>query len=541
MVNTSSPLAPLSIPTFRSVWVWIPFSNLGSVVQAVGAAWLMTSITNSADLVALVQTSTTLPILLFSLAAGAISDNFDRRTVMLVAQVFMFATSAVLAVLAFLGLITPWLLLLFTFLVGCGTALNNPAWQSSVGDLVPRSHLAAAILLNSVTFNITRGVGPALGGIIVAAAGAAAAFAFNAVSYLGLIVRLLKLPPFKTGSDLPPETLGPAMGVGLRYVLMSPNIEAVLARGFAFGFAFISVQALLPLVAKQTLGGGPLVYGILLGAFGLGGMIAGLNGHRLRERMSSEWLIRCTQGAGALCLLLLSMAGGVWTAGLALVIGGASQVLTFSFCNIVVQSLTPRWVVGRALASYQTATFGGMALGGWVWGIVAERYGLAVGLEAAAATTLAGVAIGFWLRMPDLTPRNLDPIDRRLEPHIAIDLERRSGPVVIMIEYLIAERNEVEFLAAMRERRLIRGRNGARSWSLMRDVENARVWIESYHVANWIEYLRHHQRTTNADAEVTETIRALHEGDQPPKVHRLVVRPTWKRPAALEGPGAGPH
>ena len=332
------------------------------------------------------------------------------------------------------------------------------------------------------------------------------------------------------------------MSSGLRYVFMSPNIEAVLLRAFVFGFSFVSVQALLPLVAKNLLGGGPLTYGVLLGSFGVGGIIAGLYGHRLRERLSSEWYLRGTQIAGAACALLLPLAPSIWVASLVLMLGGASQLLTFSFCNITVQTLTPRWVVGRALASYQTAAFGGMALGSWIWGVVAEHYGVALSLEVAGIVTFAGIAVGFWLRMPDLTMRNLDPVDRRLDPHVAIDLERRSGPVVVTIEYLIDEDDEVPFLAAMRERRQIRRRNGAHNWSLMRDVQNARIWIESYQVANWIEYLRHNERTTNADAEVTQRIRALHRGKEPPRVQRLVVRPAWRRPPTYDRPAAeDPH
>ena len=301
-----SSLAPFRHSTFRAIWVASLASNFGGLIQAVGAAWMMTSITNSAGMVALVQASTSLPIMLFSLASGAIADNFNRRRVMLVAQAFMLLVSAGLTVFAYLGLITPWLLLRFTFLIGCGVALNNPSWQASVGDIVPRSDLPAAVALNSVGFNLTRSVGPAIGGAIVAAAGAAAAFAVNTVSYLALLFVLGRWRPVEQASTLPRETLGTAMTAGLRYVAMSPNIEKVLLRSFAFGLTAISILALLPLVARDLLQGGPLVYGIMLGCFGIGAIGGAFLSGRLRQRMTVE----CDSPAGLYRLCLLRVVPG---------------------------------------------------------------------------------------------------------------------------------------------------------------------------------------------------------------------------------------
>src|SRR3546814_517417 len=241
-------------------------SNLGGLIQAVGAAWLMTALTTSENLVALVQASTALPIMLFSVIAGALADSVDRRKVMLTAQFMMLAASILLTVFAHSGWLTPWLLLTFTFVIGCGTALHNPSWQASVGDVVPRLDLPAAVSLNSAGFNITRSVGPALGGVIVAAAGAASAFAINAMSYFALIYVLLRWKPSLPKNPLPRETLGSAISAGFRYVAMSPNLEKVMFRGFLFGVSAGSVLALLPLVVRDILRGGPLIYGIMFGA-----------------------------------------------------------------------------------------------------------------------------------------------------------------------------------------------------------------------------------------------------------------------------------
>ncbi|MET0170699.1 MAG: MFS transporter, partial [Aliihoeflea sp.] len=287
-----STLAPFRLPTFRMIWIASIASNFGGLIQAVGAAWMMTAIASSQDMVALVQASNALPIMLFSLVAGALADNYNRRSLMLTAQVFMLTVSIALTVFAYLGLLTPWLLLMFTFLIGCGTALNNPSWQASVGDIVPREILPTAVTLNSVGFNITRSVGPAIGGAIVAAAGAAAAFAVNAMSYFAIIYALFRWKPQRADDSLPRETLLRALSAGLGYVAMSPNILNVLLRGLLFGLTASAILALLPIVARDLVSGGPFTYGIMLGAFGIGAVAGAIANARLREKFSSEWIVR---------------------------------------------------------------------------------------------------------------------------------------------------------------------------------------------------------------------------------------------------------
>ena len=525
-LGRAAAMAPFEHDIFRRVWFASLASNLGALIQGVGAAWMMTSISSSADLVALVQASTALPIMLFSLVSGAIADNYNRRSVMLVAQVFMLVISAALAVTAHAGVMTPWLLLGFTFLIGCGTALNNPSWQAAVGDMVPRDHLPAAVALNSMSFNLTRSVGPAIGGAIVAAAGAAAAFAANAVSYAALIVVLYRWKPALPANALPRESIGLAISAGLRYVAMSPNIEKVLLRGFAFGLSAISTLALLPLVARDLIQGGPLLYGVLLGAYGVGAIGGALLVGRLRGMLSNEWIVRLGFVAFAVSATVSALSSNAVLTCAGLLIGGASWVMTLSLFNMTVQLSTPRWVVGRALSLYQMATFGGMALGSWIWGVIAEAQGPDVALLSSAALMLVGALIGLWVRLPDQTALNLDPLNRFREPHLALDIKPRSGPIVVMIEYIIREENLHAFLDTMAERRRVRRRDGARNWTLLRDVENPELWIESYHAPTWIEYVRHNSRITQADAEVGQKIRQLHSGTEPPRVHRMIERPT---------------
>jgi MFS family permease len=525
-----SPFVPLQQPIFRAVWFASLVSNFGGLVQAVGASWMMASISPSAEMVALVQASTTLPVMLFSLAAGAIADNYDRRRILLIAQGFMLAVSIGLAVFAWFGLITPWLLLTFTFLIGCGTALNNPAWQSSVGDMVPRRDVPAAVTLNSVAFNIARSVGPAIGGAIVAAAGAVAAFIINAFSYIPLLVVLARWSPPKVERLLPRETLFIAMSAGIRYVAMSPNIRTVTLRAFVYGFGAIVGLALLPLIARDLVRGGPLTYGVLLGAFGAGAVAGAFMSARLRRAMSTEALVRSTFVAYACGVTLIAFSKTIWLAMAGLCVCGACWVLALSTFNATVQLSAPRWVVGRALAMYQMATFGGMAMGSWAWGRSALHFGVEKALLMSAVVLVAGAILGLRYRLPPLEELNLDPLSRWREPKVAVDIEPRSGPVIVTIEYIIKPEDVVAFLTVMAERRRIRRRDGARHWTLLRDLTDPTLWIERYDSPTWVEYVRQNQRVTQADAEIGEQVRALHSGPNPPVVHRMIERQTASLP-----------
>ncbi len=521
-----SQLAPFRHTIFRNIWIASLASNFGGLIQSVGAAWLMTSIGGTPGQIALVQASTTLPIMMFSLAAGAISDNFDRRKLMLGAQVYLLCISVLLAFSTYLGFISPWVLLGFTFLLGCGTAFNGPAWQSLVGEMVPRSDLPSAIALNSMGFNLARSVGPALGGAIVAAAGAVTAFSINAVSYIGLIFVLARWSPVVTPRALPPETLGNAMMAGVRYVAMSPKIGVVLVRGSVFGFSGIAVQALMPLVTRDLVLGGAATYGLLLGAFGVGAVGGAFLSTRLREALSVEGLVRLAFCGFALCASVSALSTSAPLTMVGMLFGGASWVLALSSFNASVQLSAPRWVVGRALALYQMATFGGMAVGSWTWGLVAGRIGTSETLLLTSGVLLFGAGLGFIIRLPEAPSANLDPLSRWIEPDVALDIRPRSGPIVITIEYIIREEDELAFLTAMADRRRVRRRDGARHWTLLRDLADPTIWVERYHNPTWLEYVRHNQRMTKADAAIGENLRALHQGPEPPRVRRMIERQT---------------
>jgi MFS family permease len=530
--------SPFRSPVFRNVWIGSLVSNFGSLIQSVGAAWLMTSIARSADMVALVQTATALPILMWSLVGGALADGHDRRRIMLAAQTFMLLVSLGLAACTWVGWMSPWLLLLFTFLIGCGAAFNAPAWQASVGDMVPRAQLAHAVALNSMGFNIARSLGPAIGGFIVAVAGPAAAFLINALSYLGLLAVLVRWKSPPPQQLLPREPLGVAIGAGIRYVAMSPHIRNVLGRSFLFGVGASSLLALLPIVVKVRMDGGPTTFGLLLGAFGAGAVGGALASARLRRALTTEGIVRGATLTLAVAIALVALASHVAVALPVLAVAGAAWVLALSTFNVAVQMSAPRWVVARSLSLYQMSTFAGIALGSWLWGLVTHLEDVRVAMLIAGAALFLSALLGLRRPLAETAALNLEPLQRWKVPETEVPVEPRTGPVVITIQFVIPEENVIEFLRAMDERRRIRRRDGANDWKLLRDLADPQIWIERYSTPTWLDYVRHNSRLTQEDAVIPERLRALHRGPDRPIVRRMIERQTGSLPQAQPTNGA---
>jgi MFS family permease len=483
--------SPLAIPVFRNLWASNLLSNFGGQVQTVAAGWLMASLTGSPQMVALVQAAVSLPIMLLILLGGALADSFDKRRILLSAQVFMLAVSGALAALAYAGWVTPWLLLAFTFLISGGGALNNPAWQASMRDIVPRELISRAIGLNSTSINLARTLGPAIGGGIVAAFGVAAAFIANALSYLALIVAVLNWRPAKSPAQLGGrEPIGAAIVTGVRYAAMSPHLRPVVMRGAISGFSASAAFALMPVVASQQLGGGPLLLGGLLGGFGGGAVIGALASGRMRERIAADYLVRAAMALRASGVLVLGLSAHVVPAAFGAALAGAGWVLAHSSFNATVQLAAPRWVSARSLALYQTATFGAMVAGSAFFGMIAERSGVSLALISAGAFQLIGGLLGLRMRLPAAETLNLDPLDRWTPPKLDIEVDPASGPVFVELEYRIALADAGAFQAAMAERERIRRRDSARDWALWRDVTDSMRWVESYRVPSWADYLR---------------------------------------------------
>ena len=523
--------APLRHSAFRRIWLASLLSNLGLLIQAVGAAWAMTQMTPSADKVALVQTALMLPVMLIAMPAGAIADMYDRRIVALVSLSIALAGATALSVLAWLGRLTPEILLAFCFIVGSGMALFGPAWQASVSEQVPPETLPSAVALNGISYNIARSFGPAIGGIVVATAGAVAAFAANAVLYIPLLIVLFLWRRTSEPSRLPRERLNRAIVSGVRYIANSPSIRIVLARTLITGVIGGSVSALMPLVARDLLHGGAQTYGIMLGAFGMGAVIGALNITEVRRRMSGEAAVRACALAmgGAIAAVALSRQPVLTAA--ALVVAGAVWMLAVALFNIGVQLSAPRWVAGRSLAAFQASIAGGIAIGSWGWGRLTDAAGVETALLVSAALMLVSPILGLWLGMPRVGARNEDA-EVLADPELRLPLTGRSGPLVVEIEYRVDQESARAFHNLMQEVQLSRQRNGAYGWSIARDIADPELWTERYHCPTWFDYLRQRNRSTQSERALHQRAMDFHLGPDPVRVRRMLERPfgsvRWK-------------
>ena len=516
--------APLRYTVFRRIWLASLLSNLGILIQGVGAAWAMTQMASSADKVALVQTALMLPVMLISMPAGAIADMHDRRVVSMISLAIALSGATALTVLTWVGLLQPNLLLALCFVVGSGMALFGPAWQSSVSDQVPGETLPAAVALNGISYNIARSFGPAIGGVVVAAAGAVAAFAANAVLYVPLLVVLFLWNRVHEPSRLPREKLTRAMVSGVRYITNSPPIKIVLARTFVTGLIGGSLSALMPLVARDLLHGGAQTYGIILGAFGMGAIIGALNIGEIRKRLSGESAVRaCTLSMGGAIAAVALSREPVLTAA-ALVVAGSVWMLAVALFNIGVQLSAPRWVAGRSLAAFQAAISGGIAIGSWGWGHLTDFYGVETALLVAAGLMLLSPLLGLLLPMPRIGPRDEDAEDL-VDPEVKLMLTGRMGPLVVEIEYRVAQDNARAFHNVMQDVQLSRQRNGAYGWSIARDIADPELWTERYHCPTWLDYLRQRNRSTQSERALHQEAMAFHIGPDPVRIRRMLERP----------------
>jgi MFS family permease len=524
--------APLRNATFRRIWVAAQLSSLGSLMQTVAIGWMMTTISHSDLLVALVQAASTLPVFALSIFAGPIADNFNRRRVMLASLWVMTLATAIMTALIALGFTNPWLVLGFSFLVGCGSALYSPAWQASVGDIVSRPSLPAAITLVSVGFNTIRSVGPALGGIIVAAFGPLAAFVLNTLSYLVPLDAIRRCNWDARRSALPRESMATSIYDGLRFTAMSADIRAAIARGTLFGLASISILALLPLVVRDRLAQGPVAYGVLMGGFGTGAFLGGVSSGVLRRLLSHERLaiLACLSCAG--CCILLAIGPALYVAAVGLALGGAGWVIAWSGFSVIVQLASPRWIVGRTLSIYNALTYGGIAAGSWVWGAAAERYSLAASLVGSAGALVFVAFAGIIFPIRERQGEDHEEQDELNAPAIKVDIHLRDGPILVKTEYLIAEEDSKAFLSLMQERRRVRSRIGARYWTLARDLHQPETWTESFRTPTWADYLRLHHRLPREDRELDARFLGMHGGDFPLQMKFSIEQSTNLSPTA---------
>ena len=519
------PFEPLRERTFRRIWSTSLLSNFGQLILGVAAAWEMTRLTTSAEMVALVQSAMMLPLMLVSVPGGAIADMFDRRRIAMTGLGFATLCAATLTALSYFGLAGPWVLLAFCALIGTGVALYGPAWQASISEQVAPAHLPAAIALGSISYNIARSFGPALGGMIVLAAGATTAFAFNALFYLPLLAAFFLWRREQVPGRLPPERIHRAIVSGARYARHSPQIRTVLVRAFIFGIASASLAALTPLVARDLLHGDATTYGLLLGANGVGAVVGALLVGHVRERMKGEHAVRLCVSLGGLMLLVVGLSHNLLLTSAVILLAGTANLLLISLLNVAVQLSAPRWVTARALSLFNASLTGGIALGAWLWGQAAGAWGVDTALVASGALLIATLLVGFFLPMPAVSLSEVEMVDIGNEPEVELAITARSGPIVIEIDYRVDPGQARQFYDAMQKLQRVRLRNGGYEWSISRDIADPALWTERYHLPTWGDYLRLRSRFTQADRELQASADAFHTHDSIVRVRRRLERP----------------
>jgi MFS family permease len=517
-------MEPFKNRIFRVIWLAVLVSSIGTWMRDVASGWMMTELSTSPLLVSLVQAATTLPIFLFSLSAGALADIVDRRMLLIAVQLVLLTISLALTVVAYLGLMTPAALLALIFAGGIGGAFAGPAFQAIIPEIVGKAQLRPAVALNSLGINMARAIGPALGGLIIAGAGVAAAFLTNTLSYLLIIAAFIWWPRGRTAPDLPPEAFGSAMRAGIRYATQSPIFRHLLMRAagfFLFGSAY---WALLPVIARSQLRADPQFYGVLLGSIGSGAVVGALLMPRLK--FASGRLVFGGTLITAFVMVGLATTENKLLAVLLLLVAGTAWISVLTTLYVAAQSVVPDWVRARGLAVYLMVQFGAMTAGSALWGSIAEAWSIPVALLAAAAlSVIAGTVLAVRVPMPrgdaDLSPSLSWP-----EPATSGLVANDRGPVLITIAYDISPPDRRAFLDALHLLAAIRRRDGAFGWRVFEDAEDPARLEEIFFATSWLEHLRQHRRLTVADALLQRKVQAFHRGGAPPLVrHLLAARP----------------
>jgi MFS family permease/quinol monooxygenase YgiN len=494
--------APLRHPVFRSLWTAVLVANVGTWMQNVAAAWEMTSLTRSPTLVALVQSATSLPVVLVALPAGALADIVDRRRLLVACQAWIAAVATLLAGLAFAGALTPALLLGLTFLLGLGLAMWAPAWLATIPDLVPRPELPSAVTLGGVSVNTARAVGPAIGGVLLALAGTGAVFAANALLTTAAALAFARYGP-RRESGVSAEHVTSAVLAGGRYVRFSPELRRVLWRTAAFMFGGSALWAMLPVVAREGLGLGSSGYGLLLACLGTGAVAVVPALSRLRAVLAPDAVAALSGTAFALGTLALALALPLGITCALLAVAGAGWTSTLAVFNTAAQQVLPAWVRARALAYYLLVVQGGLAAGSAVWGWLAGRTDPETALLAALAVLAASVLAGALRPLVRLVAEPL-PLASWPDPLIAVEEPAPDdGPVLISVGYEVPPPELDAFLSAAAQIEPIRRRDGAIAWQLYRDLATPTRFVEVFETRSWGEHLRQHARSTLAD-EPTE-------------------------------------
>ncbi|MEM1181898.1 MAG: MFS transporter, partial [Acidobacteriota bacterium] len=521
-LGSAAMAGPFSHRSFTVLWCATVASNVGTWMHDVGAGWLMTELSPSPFLVASVQAATTLPVFLLALFAGAIADLVDRRRLLISINVGLGGAAVFFALLVHLGLVTPPILLGFTLIFGTGAAFIAPAWQAIVPSLVPRSELASAVALNSMGINVSRAIGPALAGFLIVAAGLAFPFAVNALSFVGIIAALLWWKPPARGQEaLEREHIGGAIRAGLHYVAFSPPFRATLLRAICF-FLFASCfWAMLPLIARVVLDGGPSLYGLLMAAVGAGAVVGALLIPRLKKLLGADGMVTAgTLGmVGTLGVTALGVSQALAVA--SSLIAGFAWIMVLSTLNVAAQTALPDWVRARGLSIYLTVFFGAMTAGSLIWGQVASKTTIPVALLAAGGLGLALLVVAMKAPLAKSDGSALAPSMHWPEPVLVAEGEP-DGPVVVWVEYEVPAENADAFHVLMQQLAKSRRRLGGYQWQLLRDAATPNRCLESWREVSWLDHRRHHRRVSVEDQQLQDRIAELLAADTRPVVRHFV-------------------
>jgi MFS family permease len=520
-LRSPEALTPLRHPTFRMLWLTWVAANTCMWMNDVASAWMMTSLTASPAMVALVQTASTLPVFLLGLPSGALADILDRRRYFMLTQIWVATVALLLCAVLFMGWMTAPLLLSLTFLNGIGLAMRWPVFAAIVPELVPRAQLPAAMGLNGIAMNASRIIGPLLAGAVIAGLGSIWVFVLNAVLSIGSAMVILRWRREHKISPLGRERLGSAIRVGLQFVRQSPRMRAVLMRVALFFVHAAGLMALLPLVARAMPEGNASTFTSLLASMGCGAIVGALTLPRLRRRWSNETLLRNGSLGLALALLGASFAPHVYLAMPAMAIGGFALLCSANSMTTIAQLCLPDWVRARGMSIYQMALMGGSAIGAALWGQVASLTSLHIGMSIAAAScVLCMLLLQFFLPdrgvLEDLTPSAAfqPPVAKQTPSH---------GQIQVNIEYFISPLRAEEFRAVMQESRRSRLRQGALDWRLLHDINDPGRFVEQITDESWTEHLRRFTRVTAYDVALRDKKLSFHIDPEPPVVTRLLV------------------
>lgn len=515
----SSAWNSLRNPLFRSLWFATLISGMGSWMHQVADGWLMTTLSPDPVLVSLIQVLTTMPMFMLALPAGALADLFDRRRYLIFTQTWMLLASALMSVLTWAHWMTPELLLATTFIMSLGVALNSPGWHSVTPEVVAREDLSNAVALNGMALNGARALGPALAGGVLLWFGADVCFALNALSFLAVIVVLMRWKRQVNESELPRESFFPAMRGGVRHVRHSPWLRTVLIRAPLFLLSTSSLWALIPILSRESYGMGPPQYGALLAIFGIGATIGALQVlPRLRGRWRLDNIVTLFWVVFALCLIGLGLGNDFWQAAGCLFVGGLSWLCVLSNFHFVVQSSAPAWVQGRAMSIYLLFFFGAASAGSALWGYTARHFGLREAFLAAGGTLILSASSRFIAPLFSAEGHNLDPSKAWEDPHVNAAIPLDHGPVMVVVEYQIDLEQAAEFREALEKLRIFRYQNGVVQWGFFVDIADPHIYKEVYFEESWGAHLRHHERVTSFETQVASKAYSFHRGEGMPKV-----------------------